>query len=551
MREASKSIVVGLAALLLVGAGVEAAHAVCGDLNNNLTVDGGDAVLLSQYLGGGNVVCNGPNPDCNLDGNSPATITPGDLLFMLNVLGGIETLTAPCAGLGPVLPCPTVLTGNINSNVQLAGPCPGSHEIDGTVIIQPGVTLTVQAGAQVDARVTSSNGTDSVLVAVRDAKINAPGTAADPIVFTSDAAVKSAGDWGGVMLNGRAPVNVPGGVGSAEGLPPGQQLFGGNEPNDSSGVFTFVRIEFSGIEFSTDNELNVFTQNGVGRGTLVQNMQANVGFDDCIEWFGGTVQEKFLVASGCRDDLFDWQLGFTGAVQFGLAVQNDGISVGSGRHGFEADNNENGHDFLPRSEPAFCNMTVVGSKGQGSTVDGRSGANLRRGTAGTIANSLIMDWSASCIDFDDNATAAVACDNATTLCTGPGCLRVQDTVCYNNGDPLVAPIAASPVQIVGSAATPCNPTQYYGLLAATEGLLPVSPTALGPAPGGGFSSAYPTSPTTAQYFPANAAPYNNAPDCEAVKPDFFDPADYIGAFDPGNNPGGNWLSSPWISFDVN
>jgi hypothetical protein len=548
MREATKSTLVGLAALLLVGAGAGAAHAVCGDLNGNLNIDGGDAVLLSQYLGGGNVICNGPNPDCNLDGNSPATITPGDLLFLLNVLGGIETLTAPCAGLGPVNPCGTVLNGNINSNRQLAGGC--THEIDGTVIIQPNVTLTVQPGATLEARVTSSNATDSVLVAARDAKINAPGTALAPIVFTSDAAVKATGDWGGVVLLGRAPVNVPGGTGSAEGLPPGQALFGGNEPNDSSGVFTFVRIEFSGIEFSTDNELNVFTQNGVGRGTIVQNLQANVGHDDCIEWFGGTVNGKFLVSSGCRDDLFDWQLGYTGSVQFGLGVQNAGISDGSGRHGFEGDNNENGFDFLPRSNPQFCNMTLVGSKGQLDETAGRSGGNIRRGTAGTIANSLIMDWSASCFDFDNNETAAVACDNATTLCTSPPCLVVQDTICYNNGDPDDTPIAVTPDQVSGDMTAPCNPDQYYGLLAATEGLLPVSPAALGTAPGGGFSSAYPTSATTTQYFPANAAPYNNAPDCEAVNPPFFDSADYVGAFDPGNNPGGNWLSSPWISFET-
>jgi hypothetical protein len=549
MREALKSTLAGLAALLLVGAGAGAAHAVCGDLNGNLSIDGGDAVLLSQYLGGGNAICNGPNPDCNLDGNSPATITPGDLLFLLNVLGGIETLTAPCTGLGPVQPCGTVLNGNINSNRQLAGGC--THEIDGTVILQPNVTLTVQPGATLEGRVTSSNGTDSVLIAVRDAKINAPGTALAPIVFTSDAAVKAVGDWGGVVLLGRAPVNVPGGVGSSEGLPPGQALFGGNEPNDSSGVFTFVRIEFSGIEFSTDNELNVFTQNGVGRGTIVQNVQANVGFDDCIEWFGGTVNGKFLVASGCRDDLFDWQLGYTGSVQFGLAVQNAGISTGSGRHGWESDNNENGHDFLPRSNPKFCNMTVVGSKGQNDTVGGRVGANLRRGTAGIISNALIMDWSGGCLDLDNDETSAVACDNSTTLCTGATCLRVQDTVCYNNGDAATVPIAATPDQVTGDMTTPCDPDEYYGLLAATEGLLPVSPAALGPAPGGGFSSAYPVSSTTTQYFPANAAPYNNAPDCEAVDPVFFDPADYIGAFDPGNNPGGNWLSSPWISFDTN
>jgi hypothetical protein len=210
------------------------------------------------------------------------------------------------------------------------------------------------------------------------------------VVFTSDPTPgsRAPGDWGGVVLNGRAPINVPGGVGSSEGLPPGEALFGGNEPNDSSGLIRFTLIEYSGIEFSTDNELNVFTQNAVGRGTVVDHIQANAGFDDCIEWFGGTVNGKFLVSSGCRDDLFDWQLGYTGSVQFGLGIQNATISTGSGRNGFEGDNNSGGQDFLPRSNPNFCNMTVIGSKGQGDTTAGRSGALLRLGTAGVIDRQL-------------------------------------------------------------------------------------------------------------------------------------------------------------------
>jgi hypothetical protein len=546
VRNSTKTLA-ALVAAMLVASGAGTAHAACGDLNANSSIDPGDAVVLSQELGGGTTVCDSAPADCDLDGNGSTGV--GDIVFMLNLLAGVETLTAPCAGLGPVLGCGSSLSGNVTSNRQLPAGC--DTFVDGTVKVQPNVTLTVRAGATVKGKRTSTNGSPSVLLVLQDAKLNAPGTAANPVVFTSDApsGTRAPGDWGGVVLNGRAPVNVPGGVGSTEGLPPGEGLFGGNEPNDSSGLVRFARLEFSGIEFSTDNELNVFTQNGVGRGSVIDHVHANAGFDDCIEWFGGTVQEKFLVASGCRDDLFDWQLGYTGALQFGLAIQNAAISTGSGRNGIEADNNENGNDFAPRSNPDMCNLTVVGSKGQGDTTGGRAGALLRRGTAGVIANSIFMDWSQACLQLDGNSTAAVACDAGPALDPGPTNLTVFDSVCFNNGDPANAPTALSPDHATGSAASPCTPSQWYSLLAATNGLLPASETALGPNPG--ITTASYPAVVDNRWFPTNAAPFSGAPDCEDVNPDYFDPAPYIGAFDPTNNPGGNWLSTPWINFAVN
>jgi hypothetical protein len=547
-------------AAMLLGATAESARAACGDLNNSGGIDPGDAVILANELGGAATVCDTTPADCDLDGSgqpapvtNPPDIGVGDLVFMLNRLAGVETLTAPCVGLGPVLACGTNLTGAITSNRQLAGSPPGcTHFVDGTVTVRPNVTLTVQAGATVKGKVTSTNGSDSVLIFLQDAKINAPGSAANPVVFTSDATpgTRAPGDWGGVMLNGRAPVNVPGGIGSAEGLPPGEAFFGGSEPNDSSGLLRFARIEYSGIEFSTDNELNVFTQNGVGRGTVVDHIQANAGFDDCIEWFGGTVDEQFLVSSGCRDDLFDWQLGYTGSVQFGLGIQNATISTGSGRNGFEGDNNVGGENFTPRSNPTFCNMTVIGSKQQSDTTAGRSGALLRLGTAGVIANSIIMDWSASCFRLDNNSTSAVACDAGPVLDAGAENLAIFDTVCYNNGGPASVPVTASPDHAEGSAAAPCTPSQWFTLLEASNGLSPATETTLGTDPGiDNFPYA---TAVDNRWFPTlNLGTFTGAPDCQDHNPDFFDSATYVGAFDPNNNPGGNWLSSPWIDFAVN
>jgi hypothetical protein len=382
---------------------------------------------------------------------------------------------------------------------------------------------------------------------LRGSKINAAGTAGSPIVMTSDQApgARGVGDWGGLSLLGAAPTNFPGGEGAAEGLPPGSANFGGSQPNDSSGQVRFTRIEFSGVEFSTDNELNVFTMNGVGRGTTIDHVQANVGFDDCIEWFGGTVRSKYLVASGCRDDLFDWQIGYTGATQFGLAYQNGSIASGGGRNGFEADNNENGFNNLPRSNPDFCNMTVVGCVQQGCGSTG-SGANLRRGTAGKIANSIIMDWPDAALDLDNDETMANACTNSTTLKATEPALRVQDSIMYNSGP-------GGTDYAIGSGASPCSAAQAYGLWVANTGLTPAEGVA-GTNPLTGITASYPTV-VDDRYFPVGGGIADNAPDCSLVEPGFFESAPYVGAFVPGGSTGGgdNWLSTAggWISFAIN
>ena len=137
---------------------------------------------------------------------------------------------------------------------------------------------------------------------------------------------------------------------------------------------SFVRIEFSGITLSPDNELNVLTMNGVGRGTQMDHIQTHRGDDDCFEWFGGTVDLKFGVASGCLDDLLDSQLGYRGRVQHALAIQElTGLDTGD-RHAFEWDNNETVQGATPFSEPRMCNVTAVGTRNQGGAAGGKQGA---------------------------------------------------------------------------------------------------------------------------------------------------------------------------------
>jgi hypothetical protein len=346
-----------------------------------------------------------------------------------------------------------------------------------------------------------------------------------------------------VVLNGAAPVNCPGGECLAEGLV--GVPFGGNNPDDSSGVLRYARIEFSGIELSPDNELNIFTQNGIGRGTTIDHIQANVGFDDCIEWFGGTVKEHHLVASGCGDDMFDWQLATTVSVQYGLGIDRQTfLQAGNGNNGYEGDNNENGFDLLPRSNPNFCNMTLIGTKAQPS-ASGGSGALLRRGTAGKIMNTIFENFFTRAVTVNDNATTQQACTGASTLKTTEPFLLLDGIIAFNNG-------STGNETIGGSGASPCTPANWWSaLVTAGKSIRPTAPNTAGPDPG--IDPTYPTS-VTGQFIPPGGSPAaTGAANCQAFDPGFFEANSYIGAFKPGGTSADNWLITPggWINFQQN
>ena len=146
----------------------------------------------------------------------------------------------------------------------------------------------------------------------------ADGTPDAPIIMSSDAAIgsRARGQWGGLIINGSAPTNQ--GVTFGEG---DTGAFGGNNPSDSSGTLRYVRLEFAGIEFSPDNELNGIAFQGVGSGTIVDHVQVHMNQDDGIEMFGGTVNLKYVLVTGARDDSFDWTDGWTGKGQFWVAQQ--------------------------------------------------------------------------------------------------------------------------------------------------------------------------------------------------------------------------------------
>jgi hypothetical protein len=281
--------------------------------------------------------------------------------------------------------------------------CGKTYVLKQLVFVKSGATLTIQAGT------TIKGDQGSALIVEKGAKIIAEGTKTAPIVFSSNAAQRAPGDWGGVMLNGNAAVNLPGGSGVPEGLESTMVTFGGTDDADSSGVLKYVRIEFAGFQLSPDNELNSLTLNGVGSGTIVEHVQSHFGSDDGFEWFGGTVNVKYLLATGGLDDAFDWDAGWRGKAQFLAAVQDD---VNKGDNGFEADNLKDDTTAAPYSEPTISNVTLVGKTVTGSAGNGML---LRRGTKGHIYNALVVGFAKYGLDVDGDQTADNATGNALEI----------------------------------------------------------------------------------------------------------------------------------------
>ena len=592
-----KGAVAGLAALVGVAGWAPSAHAnaTCGDLNGDGLAKIGDALILLQTVAnppGAATLCNGGGALQCGDMNGDGTLTIADVVIFLNFLAGNPTLFPICTGHGPLIACTDGpagtsmlqatdhtpswtgqkhITGSINSTQTWQAGC--RYNIDGLVFVEPGITLTIQPGALIAGVPTTTGSNTSALIFKRGSKINAKGTPSQPIIMTSsehlDGGHGSIGDWGGLTINGNAPVNCPGGECLAEGLT--GVPFGGPDPNDSSGIVEYVRVEFSGKELTPDNELNVITINGVGRGTIWDHTQVNIGFDDGHEWFGGTVNGKFLVSSGCGDDLHDTQLGTVGRYQYYLGLYYEPVMQNLGNHGFEWDDNENGFDLLPRNTPIVCNATMIGSNLQPSVGLGQTerAADLRRGTSGRITNTIEMHFRSAGLKLDDNATANQACDGPSSAPTlHPGGLLVDHTLFFDNGTdttggPHFGNVQANWSTTSGSPLANCNGTQYWNLITAGGTISPTAINASGSPsdPGEGldpgivvkYGLGMPDSQTDlSQFIPTNtsAAGYplvtSLAGDCSAIDP-FFDKTNYIGAFDPTKP---TWLTAPWISFEL-
>ncbi len=278
----------------------------------------------------------------------------------------------------------------------------------GQTFVQPGVTLTIEAGTTIKALPDDGNGLAPTLVILRGAQIIAEGTADAPITFTSalpEDQLPQRGTWGGLIILGNAPIGATGGEDFVEGLfgiP-----FGGDDPNDSSGILRYVRVWYGGAVIGEGNEINGYTFAGVGRGTVVDHCEAAWNLDDGFEFFGGTVDVSHLSVLFVGDDMFDTDEGYEGRGQFLFGM----IGVNDGNRGFEMDNQTNGNmNSQPRSYPQFYNVTMVGS-GAGATADNDQLIRLREGTGGDFRNLVLSEGKALGVRITDDATLALIPDS--------------------------------------------------------------------------------------------------------------------------------------------
>ena len=253
--------------------------------------------------------------------------------------------------------------------------------------------LTIEPGTVI----IGERATKGALIVQRGSKINAIGTAAAPIVFTSerDPGTREPGDWGGLVICGKAPNNLPDVQASRE-LEGGYGAFhGGTDAADNSGTLKYVRLEFAGIPINPNQEVNSLTMGSVGSGTTIDYVQASFGLDDSFEWFGGTVNCKHLIAYKGLDDDFDTDNGFSGYVQYGVGIRGAAIADQSGSNGFECDNDAAGSSNTPYTSAIFANMSIIGAKGSSSiAIDPlfQNGAQLRRSNKQKIYNTVITGY---------------------------------------------------------------------------------------------------------------------------------------------------------------
>jgi hypothetical protein len=263
--------------------------------------------------------------------------------------------------------------------------------LDGKVYVDSLVTLTIQPGTIIRGDAS----TEGTLVVKRGGKLIAVGNKNEPIIFTSNLGVgsRAAGDWGGIILLGKA-VNNKGLNVQIEGVDD-PVYFGGNDNADNSGTLKYIRIEFPGIALTPNNEINGLTMGSVGSGTTIDHIQVSYSGDDSYEWFGGKVNAKYLIALRAVDDDFDTDNGFTGKVQFGVVLRDPQVADVSGSNAFESDNDADGSGATPITHPIFSNISVFGPLATSSTPYNSSfkrAMHLRRNTMCSIHNSIFEGY---------------------------------------------------------------------------------------------------------------------------------------------------------------
>ena len=332
------------------------------------------------------------------------------------------------------------LTGDITADRTLTNDT--RWNLKGGVSVKNGATLTIEPGTFIFGQPGTP---PSLLLITQNGKIMAKGTKARPIVMTSSQPFgqRNRGDWAGLVLLGKAPINVGANSGGntneagtfyIEGLntsPDG--LYGGTDANSSCGALEYVRVEYSGFILSPNNEINSFTWGGCGKGTVANHLQAIYGLDDTFEWFGGTMDAKYLVGGLNRDDYLDYQLGYTGRIQYLIGYQSPDFF---GNRGIEGDNSEYSSSATPYSNPTVYNATFIGPGVTGFDESNAPGIFLRRGSRGSFNNMVVTNFNSACLEVGGPGDSDPA---ATQAQVDAGNVTMNGVLCYNNNLGTMAP----------------------------------------------------------------------------------------------------------------
>ena len=307
------------------------------------------------------------------------------------------------------IPSSTTLTGTINTTTTLTAD--KVWTLKGYVYVTDGAKLIIQPGTTIVSDISEKG----ALCIERGAQIIAEGTATKPIIFTSGkiAGERTPGDWGGIVILGRAKTNrtsepiIEGGIG---------RPYGGTNDLDNSGVLKYVRIEYAGIAAMPNSEINALTLGGVGSGTIIENVQTIYANDDAFEFFGGTVNAKNLYAFATADDDFDFDFGYTGTITNGVAKRDPQfVDNGDAGNGVECDNDGTGSTATPYTHPKLLNMILVGPNVSTALANHNLGLRFRRATQFTMKNSVIWGWMKGGLSLESNETAQFVKDGVSVF----------------------------------------------------------------------------------------------------------------------------------------
>jgi hypothetical protein len=277
--------------------------------------------------------------------------------------------------------------------------------LSGETHVESGAVLTIEAGTVIRSNVAQKG----ALVIDKGARIEAVGTADRPIVFTSgkDASQRQPGDWAGITIIGNAPTNrvavgiVEGGVTGTYGL--------GTAPADNSGTLKYVRVEYAGVAFSSGSEVNALSFYAVGSGTTLDHIQVSYAKDDAYEFFGGTVNGKYLIAYGTSDDDFDFDFGYTGTLQCGVSMKRPELADSQDQsNGVECDNESTvpAVPSTPLTRPVLSNFTFIGTNGATGELSQHNFAlRYRRASQFVLNNSILLGYKAAGFSLESSQTA--------------------------------------------------------------------------------------------------------------------------------------------------